>query len=152
MSELSAVEVARVLDLEPLPFEGGWFRRTFADANCSTILYLMAAGDGFSALHRLDGPEILTYSAGAPAQTLLLHLDGTSSVHRLGSDLAGGERPQVVVETGVWQGTATLGEWTLITATMAPPYEQEMFHLGARSELSARWSDRAELIAALTRE
>lgn len=149
---MSAQAVADLLDLEPLPFEGGWFRRTFADANCSTILYLMAAGDGFSALHRLDAPEILTYSAGAAAQTLLLHPDGTSSTPVLGGDLAAGQRPQVVVETGVWQGTMTLGAWTLITATMAPPYEQHMFHLGSRAELADGWPTDEALIRRLTRD
>ncbi len=148
---LTAQDVADLVGLEPLPFEGGWFRRTFADANCSTILYLMAPGDGFSALHRLDGPEILTFAAGSPARTLLLFSDGSSSVSRLGSDLAAGDTPQIVVEPGVWQGTETLGSWTLISATMAPPYEQEMFHLGTRAELTAGWPDAAELIERLTR-
>lgn len=150
-TELTAVEVAALLDLEPLPFEGGWFRRSFADDNCSTILYLMAAGDGFSAMHRLDAPEILTFSAGSPAQNLLLFADGSSAVSEFGSDLAAGHVPQIVVEPGVWQGTRTLGHWTLITATMAPAYEQEMFHLGVRTELASRWPGAAELIEQLTR-
>ncbi|MEO6125199.1 MAG: cupin domain-containing protein [Ilumatobacteraceae bacterium] len=148
---LSARAVADLLGLEPLPFEGGWFRRTFADANCSTILYLMAHGDGFSAMHQLDGPEILTFAAGSPARNLLLFADGSSSVRRLGSDLAAGDVPQIVVEAGVWQGTETLGSWTLISATMAPPYEQELFHLGSHVELAAGWPDVAELIERLTR-
>lgn len=151
-SELTAEAVAVLLDLEPLPFEGGWFRRTFADANCSTILYLMADGEGFSALHRLDAPEILTFAAGSPARNLLLFPDGTSSARLLGADLAAGHVPQIVVEPDVWQGTETLGAWTLITATMAPAYEQDMFHLGSRAELASRWLDRADLIERLTRD
>jgi len=149
--DLDASTVAELLRLDPLPFEGGWFRRTWADERCSTILYLMAAGDGFSAMHRLDAPEILTFAAGAPARNVLLAPGGSVEVRTMGADLAAGHVPQVVVVPGVWQGTETLGAWTLITATMAPPYEQEMFHLGDRDELAAAWPSAAELIGRLTR-
>lgn len=150
MSTLAAADVAAALGLEPLPHEGGWFRRTFADDNVSTILYLVTADGGFSAMHRLDGPEIYTFAAGDPAELLLLDDDGERVV-RLGADLAAGEVPQVIVPGGTWQGCVTLGGWTLVSATMAPPYTDERFELGDRALLTDRWPAAAEAIDARTR-
>jgi predicted cupin superfamily sugar epimerase len=152
-------DVVEALGLEPLPHEGGWYRRTFGDGDgdtCSVILYLMSAGtddggSGFSAMHVLDATEVFTFVAGAPAEMLLLHPDGSTSRPRLGVDLAGGEMPQVVVPAGVWQGTVTLGDWTLVTTTVSPTYADELFRLGVRDELIARWPGAAEGIVARTR-
>lgn len=147
----SAAEVVVMLDLAPLPNEGGWFRRTYADEQCSTILYLMAAGDGFSALHKLSGAEILTFAGGEPARSLLLHPNGSSEVLTLGQDYGKRHQPQIIVPKGTWQGTATLGDWTLITATMAPPYTDESFVLGEYKNLCEHWPEHAEQIKVLTR-
>lgn len=149
-SELTATEVAAQLELDPLPGEGGWFRRTYADDNVSSILYLLGAGDGFSALHRLTAPEIYTFAAGAPAELLLLDDDGPRLL-TLGSRLDAGDVVQAVVPAGTWQGSSTTGAWTLVTATMAPPYTDDRFELATAAVLIARWPDAATRIATLTR-
>ena len=69
----------------------------------------------------------------------------------MGDDLAAGQRPQVVVPAGVWQGSSTCGEWTLLGTTMTPPYTDEGFELGRRDELLADWPSAAGRIAELTR-
>jgi predicted cupin superfamily sugar epimerase len=69
----------------------------------------------------------------------------------MGDDLVAGQRPQVVVPAGVWQGSSTCGEWTLLGTTMAPPYADEGFELGRRDVLVADWPSAAERIAELTR-
>ena len=69
----------------------------------------------------------------------------------MGDDLAVGQRPQVVVPAGVWQGSSTCGEWTLLGTTMTPPYTDEGFELGRRDELLADWPPAAGRIAELTR-
>jgi len=148
---LSASEVVSMLDLSPLPHEGGWFRRSYGDERCSTILYLMTAGDGFSALHQLSGVEILTFAGGEPARSLLLHANGSSEVLTLGRDYRMGQQPQIIVPEGTWQGTASLGDWTLITATMAPPYTDDSFVLGTDKDLCEQWPERTEQIKLLTR-
>ena len=148
--DLAADEVAALLGLEPLPHEGGRWARTLHDGNSSAIHYLLSEGD-FSALHRLTGPEVYHHYAGAPADLLLLHPDGTHEEVRLGDDLQGGQRPQVVVPAGTWQGSSTLGAWTLLGTTMAPPYADEGFELGRRDDLVAGWPAVADRIGALTR-
>ncbi len=142
--------IARLLELERLPGEGGLFRRTYVDAHCSVIYFMLLAPE-FSALHALDGVETYHWYAGSPLRLLLLHPGGQVEQPILGSDLSAGARPQIVVPAGVWQGASPLGEWTLAGTTMAPAFEWSAFHLGQRAELTAGWSDAAPRIRALTR-
>jgi uncharacterized protein len=142
--------IARTLGLQPLPGEGGLFRRTYIDAYCSVIYFMLIAPD-FSALHSLDGVETYHWYAGSPLRLLLLHPDGKVDQPVLGSDLVAGARPQVVVPAGVWQGSSSAGEWTLAGTTMAPAFEWSAFHLGRRTELISGWPDAARRIHALTR-
>jgi predicted cupin superfamily sugar epimerase len=147
---VTAREVADQLGLEPLPDEGGLFRRMYADAHSSAIYYLLADRD-FSAMHVLTAAETYHHYVGAPLRMLLLHPDGTVERPVLGSDLAAGQRPQLVVPAGTWQGSRSAGEWTLVGTTTAPPFEWEMFTLGRRAELQAQYPAAAADIAALTR-
>jgi uncharacterized protein len=149
-AQIEGKRIARVLGLERLPREGGLFRRTYIDAHCSVIYFMLIAPD-FSALHVLDGVEIYHWYAGSPLQLLLLHPGGKAEQPVLGSDLALGARPQVVIPAGVWQGANPLGEWTLVGTTMAPAFEWSAFRLGRRAELVAGWPNVAPRIRALTR-
>jgi uncharacterized protein len=142
--------IARLLGLERLPGEGGLFRRTYVDAHCSVIYFMLLAPD-FSALHALDGVETYHWYAGSPLGLLLLHPGGQVEQPVLGPDLALGARPQIVVPAGVWQGSSPLGEWTLAGTTMAPAFDWAAFRLGRRAELLAGWPHAAPRIRALTR-
>ncbi|MEO6886552.1 MAG: cupin domain-containing protein, partial [Jatrophihabitantaceae bacterium] len=142
---MSAAELASALGLVPLPEEGGLFRRMLFDAHTSAIYYLLADGD-FSALHRLASTEIYHYYDGAPLRLLLLHPDGGVEQPVLGRDVAAGQRPQVIVPAGSWQGSSSAGEWTLVGTTMSPRFEWEEFELGARAELVAQYPAAAERI------
>ncbi|HZA17602.1 MAG TPA: cupin domain-containing protein [Pseudonocardiaceae bacterium] len=142
--------IARMLGLQQLPGEGGLFRRNHVDPYCSVIYFMLIAPD-FSALHSLDGVETYHWYAGSPLRLLLLHPDGKVGQPVLGSDLVSGARPQIVVPSGVWQGSSSLGEWTLAGTTMAPAFEWSAFHLGRRTELASGWPDAAPRIRALTR-
>jgi predicted cupin superfamily sugar epimerase len=134
VSDASAEAVIAALGLEPHP-EGGWFRETFRDAApkgeraaSSAIYYLLRAGEA-SRWHRIDAAEIWHWHAGAP---LLLRIsrDGRlSEEHRLGGDIAGGERPQVVVPAQAWQSAVGLGAWTLVGCTVAPAFDFAAFEL-----------------------
>lgn len=143
-------EIIELLGLEPLPGEGGLFRRTHADAHASAIYYLLVAPE-FSALHVLAATEAYHHYAGAPLAMLLLHPDGTATRPVLGPDLAGGQRPQLVVPAGTWQGSRPMGEWALVGTTTAPPFEWAMFTLGRRADLQARYPSAAADIGRLTR-
>ena len=142
--------MAALLGLEPLPGEGGLFRRTHLDAHSSAIYYLLLAPE-FSALHRLDATETYHWYAGSPLRLLLLHPGGAVDEPVLGPDLTAGQRPQVVVPAGTWQGSGTEGEWSLVGTTTAPPFDWAGFRLGDREELLVRYPDARARIRELTR-
>jgi uncharacterized protein len=45
---------------------------------------------------------------------------------------APGERPQAIVPAQAWQAAQSLGEWTLIGATVAPGFEFSIFELAPK--------------------
>ncbi|MGH3098108.1 MAG: cupin domain-containing protein [Streptosporangiales bacterium] len=146
--------LAELLGLEPLPGEGGLYRQTVADGRSSAIYFLLIAPE-FSAMHRLDSPEVYHFYAGAPLRLLLLHPDGTATEPvlgtDLGTDLAAGQRPQLLVPAGVWQGSSSLGAWSLVGTTMAPPFSSGGFELGDTDALRTGWPAAADRVAQLCR-
>ena len=151
MHELDALtgeEVAELLDLEPLPVEGGLFRQTLHDGAQSAIYFLLIA-PACSALHVLPGPELWHRYAGAAVELLLLHPDGTAEHPVLGVDLRAGERPQVLVPGGTWQGARSLGAWSLVGTTMTPAYDPASVRFASAAELVVRWPSEARRIRAL---
>jgi len=147
---LDVESIKRLLDLQPLVDEGGWWSQVWYDERSSAIHYLLTPDD-FSALHRLPGPEVYHHYLGAPVE--LVTLDDDSGLQRriLGPDLAAGQRPALVVDGGQWQGSRTTGAWSLVGTTMAPRFEVEDFELGDRAALTDRFPEAAELIDKLTR-
>ena len=157
------------LGLQPLDFEGGWFREVFRSTEeiaaarlpdrydtpraLYTTIYYLLSPDTFSALHRLRTDEVYTFVAGDPVAMLQLHEDGTGREARLADTGAPGTEPAVCVPRGVWQGSRLEpgGSYALLTTTMAPGWDPRDFEPGDRAALAARWPDFAELIAALTR-
>ncbi len=160
---MTADEVARLLHLEPLPWEGGRFRQTHKSplrvrtsagrdrAAGTAILYLITPED-FSGLHRVCHDEVFHFYQGTPVELVRI-IDGKVDTILLGADVAGGQVPQAVVPAGVWQGLrlATQTGWALLGATVTPGYEQEDFELGERAALQAEFPALRELIARFTR-
>ncbi len=115
--------------------EGGYFVETFRDAPeggrgfSTAIYYLLEAGD-CSAWHKVnDAAEVWHFYAGAPL-ALTLSPNGHDAVaHRLGPDIANGERPQVIVPAGHWQTAESLGAWTLVGCTVAPGFDFAGFEM-----------------------
>lgn len=138
--------IVELLGLEPLPEEGGMFRNTLDDGRSTAIYFLVERGQP-TMLHRLPGPEVFHFYAGAPARLLLLGRSGSVRRPALGPDLLAGDRPQIIVPGGMWQAAETTGAWTLLGTTMAPGFREADFELGDRDELVAGWPEAAELIS-----
>jgi len=134
MPSVSADDIIRLLGLEPHP-EGGHFRETFRDSRsdgsgraASTAIFFLLRRGEVARWHRVDAAEVWHWYAGSP---LLLSLsdDGGRATHRLGPDLAAGERPQVVVPAHAWQRAESLGAFTLVGCTVAPGFAFSGFEL-----------------------
>lgn len=132
--DLGVEEIVRILRMAPHP-EGGFYVETFRDApdggrgHSTAIYYLLGAGD-CSAWHRVtDAAEVWHHYAGAPL-ALTVSPDGhDATAYRLGTNLAAGERPQVVVPAGHWQTAESLGAWTLVGCTVAPGFAFASFEM-----------------------
>lgn len=153
----AARQLIAALGLQPLPGEGGYFRVTWRGAAGSAIFFLLTPDD-FSALHRLAQDELWHFYAGDPVEHLQLDpCDGSAAMTRMGSDVLGGEHPQVPVRAGVWQGArlspAAAGGrgFALLGCTVAPPWDERGFQLGERAELARAFPAHVTMIHALTR-
>ena len=168
MNHLSADEIIRLLKLRPHPAEGGYFAETYRSAESivagalparygqnrrhgTAIYYLLKPGT-FSALHRLKSDEIFHFYLGDPVQMLQLHPDGTGTTLTLGSAIETGERPQVLVPRGIWQGSHLLpgGELALLGCTVAPGFDYADYEHGDRATLISGYPAYRELIEQLT--
>ena len=119
---MTADALIALLKLQPHP-EGGAFAETFRDAHSTAIYFLLRAGQR-SHWHRVDAAEAWHFYAGAPLELAI----GKTTL-TLGTDFEQGQRPQAVVPRGEWQAARTLGEWTLVGCTVAPPFEFARFEL-----------------------
>jgi predicted cupin superfamily sugar epimerase len=124
----SAQQIIDILQLERHP-EGGWYKQTFRDeertdgrAHSTAIYYLLEGGDR-SHWHTVDAVEVWLYHAGAPLELSLSDDAMTMRTITLGSDLAAGQRPQGLVRKSEWQSARSLGDWTLVSCTVAPGFE-----------------------------
>jgi predicted cupin superfamily sugar epimerase len=129
-----AARVVAALGLQRHP-EGGWFAETFRDPapdgrSHSTAIYFLLAEGEQSAWHRVrHAAEVWHHYAGA-ALELEISPDLASKQRLvLGTDLAGGERPQHIVPANWWQRARSLGAWTLVGCTVAPGFEFEHFEM-----------------------
>lgn len=156
-------EIKSLLKLEPHPFEGGWFRRTYtssgvldlprgARAQGTAIYYLLEPGT-FSEMHVLDSDEIFHFYLGDPVEMLQLFPDGSSAALILGPDLAAGQHVQLVVPAGVWQGSRLVGDGkvALLGCTVTPGFDYADYRNASAAELIVQWSDQADRIRKLTR-
>lgn len=166
---MTAEEIKALLQLEPLPVEGGFFRETYRSRcelspsclpkgfsgarSLATAIYYLITPEAFSVLHRLPGDEIFHFYCGDPVLMLQLLPDGTASIVMLGVDLVNGHQPQVVVPGGIWQGCRLTreGSWALLGTTMSPGFDSADYETGERERLIAQYPGAAASIREYTR-
>jgi predicted cupin superfamily sugar epimerase len=96
---------------------------------------------------------VFHFYLGDPVEMLQLWPDGSYRVVVLGTDLPAGERPQVVVPQGVWQGARLRhgGRLALLGTTVAPGFDYADYEIGDRAALLASHPGARDLVTALTR-
>lgn len=165
---ISAEEVISLLNLKPLPGEGGYYSETYrssevipqlclparykSDKAYSTCIYYLLTPDTCSMLHRLPTDEIYHFYLGSPVTMLQLRPDGTTKVIMLGNDIKAGQEIQVVVPGGTWQGSFLKdgGGFSLMGTTMAPGFDPSDFEPASRDVLLRQYPNQSELIIRLT--
>ena len=131
---MNADDLILTLDLAPHP-EGGHYRQTWIDDASTAIYFLLREGEQ-SAWHRLRGRTEIWHFYGGDPLRLLIDPDGpgTASARavEVGMDLLTGQRPQAVVPAGAWQSARSLGSWSLVGCTVAPPFTFDVLEFADR--------------------
>ena len=163
---MTAEKLIKRLSLSPLSGEGGFFRRVHLDDTTvetavlgqfararlplSSAIYYLLTPQSFSSLHRLSGTEIWTWIAGDELEQVLLAVDHTLSVRRLG--LGDAAEPLSVVPRLWWQGTKIAEPvrhgYCLCTTVMAPAFDERDFVLATPELLEQLDTKSAEMLRA----
>ncbi|MGH1554444.1 cupin domain-containing protein [Streptomyces sp. L7] len=146
-------------DLEPIPREGGLFRRTWAGPERSdgrpegTAIVALLAARTTPPCTGCPATRSGTSTSATPLELLLLAPDGTSRTAVLGPDVLHGQHLQLTVPAGTWMGArvAADGAWTFFGCTMAPGFTYEGYEHGDAAELTARYPAEVARIAGLCR-
>ena len=167
---MTSEQLIDILTLQKHPNEGGFFRETYRSAatlapaqlppgypsrrSLATAIYYLLTPASLSLMHRVVGDEIFHHYLGDAVEMLWLHPGGESEVLMLGGDLAAGQRPQVVVPGGVWQGSRLMSGgkhgFALLGTTMSPGFDYADYEHGRREALLALYPAREVEIRALT--
>lgn len=161
-----AARIVQRLRLDPLPHEGGFFRRTWtapapADGGrpaASAILFLLTPID-FSAFHQLTSEELWNFQGGDPIEHVqLLPGADTPFVTTLAAPdtaLTVATAAHVAVAPGVWQGARLRAPaahgWSLVSCIVTPAWSDADFLLGDRDSLVRDFPSARDWIVALTR-
>ena len=162
---MKAEEIIRMLHLQPLEPEGGYFCETYRSReilalkgrgrrHLATAIYYLLLPRTFSAWHRLRGDEVYHFYWGDPVDLFLIRPGGDLERHVLGRDLSQGQRPQALVPKNCWQAGRLRpgGRFALLGTTMAPGFDWRDFELGQRQRLMRIFPQWGSLIQDLTRE
>lgn len=161
-------KIKSLLNLKPLPGEGGYFVETYrsneqipqdvlkdrydGSRSFGTAIYYLLTPETFSGMHRLPTEEMYHFYLGDPVEMLQLLPDGLGKVVKLSSDILNGMHPQVIVPRGVWQGSRLIsgGTFALLGTTMSPGFEFSDYEAGVRDKLVDSYPKFRDLIIALT--
>ncbi|MGV0838210.1 cupin domain-containing protein [Mycolicibacterium thermoresistibile] len=141
---------ARRLDLAPHP-EGGWYRETWRSGLTipqavlppaytgprsagTAILFLLMPGQQ-SAWHTVRSAELWLHHRGSPLALEFGAEKSSAATHLLGSDVTGGESPQLVVPPGHWQRARPSGDQpALVSCVVVPGFDFADFELGPATD------------------
>lgn len=170
---MTADELIRVLGLQPLPWEGGYYRETWrarqvlepaalsaaygGARSAGTAIYYLLTPDTISRMHRLPSDETFHFYLGDPVEMLLLHPpadDGAGEVAVFGPDLRAGQLLQFTVPGDTWMGARLMAGgsagFALMGTTVSPGFDFDDLEMGAADALSAAYPAHAQMIAALS--
>ncbi len=130
-------DIITLLNLEPHPTEGGYFRRTYqSDLSCNTengsrmlltsIYYMLTKESPGGFLHRNKSDILHYHHLGASIKYTLVSPDGVLSEKILGSNIVNGEMLQLLVPSGWWKASRLCAgevDYGLISEAVSPGFE-----------------------------
>jgi len=153
-------EIISLLNLKPMPGEGGYYRETYRSPalledgrNLATAIYYMMTAREFSALHRIPQDEIFHFYLGDQVRLVQIDGDGRLTETMLGPDLGRGWSLQALVPGGVWQGlrVAPGGGWALLGTQVFPGFDFKDFETADRGALMRAYPHLKDVIIEFTR-
>ncbi len=170
-------DLIRELNLEPLIGEGGFWAQGYVSDEVVMAgqyegrpterplygtIYFVLTPNCFSCMHCLPTDEVWYHHQGPAVKLLLISPTGYGTntarhwkceVKVLGQDIARGERPQIMVPRGTWQGAIMCDleggdrnipsdAYTLMSTSMAPAYQLSDFETASYDELAALITNR----------
>ena len=148
---MTADELIKYFNMKPLPDEGGYYVETYRSSekmsnlpkryngprNFSTAILYLITPTSFSKLHKVKSDEIFHFYLGDAVEMLKIKEDGKVETEILGTDILKNQKPQVVVEKNIWQGTKLIagGAFALLGCTVAPGFEFEDYQHGEKELL-----------------
>ncbi|MEI6091695.1 MAG: cupin domain-containing protein [bacterium] len=153
------------LNLLPLA-EGGYFNRYFTsqqiipknilekfsgDRHSATKIYYLLEEGQLSVFHKIKQEEVWDFMYGDPLELVLLSpLTGLSNI-LLGSDPDLGTVLSYTVSADTWMAAHSLGDYTLLTCTCSPGFDDDDYTLATRETLSNQFPEHAEIIKFFTK-
>lgn len=158
MKSFDAQQFIDRLGMKPLPGEGGYYVETYRASEkldqraVSTAIYYLLTAETVSRFHRLRSDEIWHFYLGDSVELVLLHPDGTSTIHILGHNLLDDEVCQVVIPGKTWQGARLEpgGNWAFMGCTVAPGFEFADCELAEKISLIHQYPSMQHWIDCLT--
>ena len=132
---MTADEIITLLNLQPHPTEGGYFRRTYESAlSCNTehgrrmlltsIYYMLTQDNPGGFLHRNKSDIIHYHHLGASIKYTIVSPEGVLSEKILGPNISNGESLQLLVPGGWWKASRICtGDYALISEAVSPGFE-----------------------------
>ncbi len=154
-SDFAPADIIRILDLKPLPVEGGYFRQTYlgglqlpeevlppsvrSDRPASSLIYYLLTADTKSRLHRLELDEVWHFYMGDVVELHVFGSDVDYTKFSLGHGLLEGQNVQALVAAHSWFGARLRpgGTWALMGCSLAPAYSDEDFSLPDDAEFAS---------------
>lgn len=151
-------EIIALLNLEPHPIEGGYFKRTY-ESNAkfqseagerhllSSIYYMLTSDSPIGHMHKNKSDIIHYYHLGASTIYHLVSPAGEYTQLRLGADIANGDELQLIVPGGYWKAShLTQGDYSLISEAVSPGFEYLDNELATIEALSQAFPELIEKI------
>lgn len=154
----TADEIKALLGLEPNP-SCGFTTPTYisplqvetprGQRDCAFAQYFLVAPERAMVMHRIRSDQLYHHYSGDALEVLRLFEDGSGDVTVVGSDLAAGQRPQLLVPAQTFHVSRVVagGSWALLATTVMPGLvPDEDVELGDLVKLVRSYPDFAEQI------